>query len=346
MTAVALNVTVTEPQSAGFITVFPDGSKAPNSSNLNYGPAQTVANMVVVRVGKSGYVNFKNTSTGWVHLVADQAGYFYGPAGHEASMPGMFTGVNPARLLDTRLSRGPLAGGAAILVQIAGRGNVPPTGVSAVVVNVTVTQPTSFGFITAYPADWGTPEASNVNYRAQQTVPNLATVRLSAGGALAIENTSSGTAHVIVDVMGYYWAGEGDLSDIGPGGFVPLAAPTRQVDSRIGLGLRSRLGPNRQASVQVTGRGNLPTDNVMAIVHNLTVTEPTSFGFVTAYPSVGTPVNTSNVNYDRGETIPNMAITLLSADGKMGLANTSSGAVQVISDVAGAYVGWPSGGVG
>ena len=44
--AVALNVTVTEPDTAGYVTVWPCGFARPNASNLNYAAGQTVANAV------------------------------------------------------------------------------------------------------------------------------------------------------------------------------------------------------------------------------------------------------------------------------------------------------------
>src|SRR6185295_18541998 len=41
--AVVLNVTVTDAQAAGFVTVFPCGSARPLASNLNYVAGSTVA---------------------------------------------------------------------------------------------------------------------------------------------------------------------------------------------------------------------------------------------------------------------------------------------------------------
>lgn len=49
--AVALNVTVTNPGAAGFVTVFPTGSPRPNASNLNYTTGQTVPNGVLIKLG-------------------------------------------------------------------------------------------------------------------------------------------------------------------------------------------------------------------------------------------------------------------------------------------------------
>jgi subtilase family serine protease len=63
--------------------------------------------------------------------------------------PGALSTVSPVRVLDTRIGNGaakaPVAAGADLVVQITGKGGIPATAVSAVVVNVTVTAPTSSG---------------------------------------------------------------------------------------------------------------------------------------------------------------------------------------------------------
>ena len=59
-------------------------------------------------------------------------------------------------------------------LQVAGAGGVPATGASAVVLNVAVTGPTATSFLTAFPTGEALPLASNLNFDAGQTVPNLA----------------------------------------------------------------------------------------------------------------------------------------------------------------------------
>src|SRR5262245_60221947 len=65
---------------------------------------------------------------------------------------GEYTPVTPARILDTRSGEGrgglagPLGPGVSLTVPVAGRGGVPASGVSAVVLNATVVTPTAYGF--------------------------------------------------------------------------------------------------------------------------------------------------------------------------------------------------------
>ncbi len=71
---VVLNVTVTDPTAAGFVTVFPCGIPLPLASNLNDTAGATVANAVVVQVGTGGKVCiFTSTAA---NLIADVAGYY------------------------------------------------------------------------------------------------------------------------------------------------------------------------------------------------------------------------------------------------------------------------------
>jgi hypothetical protein len=76
--AVLLNVTVTQPKAAGFVTVYPApvGAARPTTSNLNFTGGQTVANLVVAKVGTGGQVELYNGSPGSVQMVADVAGWF------------------------------------------------------------------------------------------------------------------------------------------------------------------------------------------------------------------------------------------------------------------------------
>jgi len=55
-TTVLLNVTITEPQGAGYATVFPCGIDPPLASNVNFSSGQTVSNSAIVKVGAGGDV--------------------------------------------------------------------------------------------------------------------------------------------------------------------------------------------------------------------------------------------------------------------------------------------------
>ena len=80
---------------------------------------------------------------------------------------------------------------------------MPATGVSAVVLNVTVTDPTAMSYLTLWPTGQARPLASNLNYNPGQTVPNLVVVKVGDGGKVSLFN-NLGSANVVADVAGWY----------------------------------------------------------------------------------------------------------------------------------------------
>jgi hypothetical protein len=73
-TGVVLNVTVTEPSAAGFVTVWPSGQPPPLASTLNFQPGDNVANLVMVGLGTGGGLSVFEFG-GTADVVADVVGY-------------------------------------------------------------------------------------------------------------------------------------------------------------------------------------------------------------------------------------------------------------------------------
>ena len=73
----------------------------------------------------------------------------------------------------------------------------------AVVLNVTVTNPTAVSYLTVYPSGTTRPLASDLNYAGGQTIPNLVVVKLGADGTISLYN-NRGSADVVIDVAGWY----------------------------------------------------------------------------------------------------------------------------------------------
>ncbi|MBW3650219.1 MAG: S8 family serine peptidase, partial [Actinobacteria bacterium] len=253
-----------------------------------------------------------------------------GPAANARYHP-----LAPSRILDTRSGNGAPAAkvgpGARVDLQVTGRGGVPTTGVSAVVVNVTVTEPTAGSHLTAWPTGSARPVASNLNYSAGKTVPNLVVAKVGTGGKVSLFN-NSGSTHVIADVVGWYDDGNSTSGAL----FSPLS-PSRILDTRSGNGApAAKVGPGASVDLQVTGRGGVPTSGVSAVVVNVTVTEPTAGSHLTAWPTGSSRPLASNLNYTAGQTVPNLVVAKVGAGGKVSLFN-NSGQTHVIADVVGWY---------
>ena len=340
VSAVVVNVTVTASTGGGFVTVYPSGTAMPTASNLNFTTGQNIPNLVTVKVGADGNIALTNNSAGTVHLIADVAGYFL--AG-DATAPGTFVSLDPARLLDTRVGNGApqaqVASNGTASLQVTGRGGVPGGDVvSAVVVNVTATAPSASGFVTVYPSGTAMPTASNLNFTTGQSIPNLVTVKVGSDGKINLTNNSTGSTHLIADVAGYYLAGTATE----PGAFVTLD-PARLLDTRVGNGAPpSPVATNATTSLKITGRGGVPASGVAAVVSNVTVTGPSAAGFVTVYPSGTVMPTASNLNFTAGLSIPNLVTVKVGANGNIALTNNSAGTVHLIADVAGYYLGDPA----
>jgi glucose/arabinose dehydrogenase len=76
--AVAVNVTVTSPNAAGNLVLFPGGSTAPATSTINFVAGQTRANNATVELGAVGDLGVSCTMPGGgaVHFVLDVTGYY------------------------------------------------------------------------------------------------------------------------------------------------------------------------------------------------------------------------------------------------------------------------------
>jgi hypothetical protein len=289
---------------------------------------QTIPNLAVVPVGPDGKVTIANTSSGSAQVIADVSAYYRGGTPTAA---GAFAPLAPTRFLDTRSSSGPVASGGKVSFQVGGVSGIPANA-SAVVVNLTVTEPTSAGYLTAHASGSAKPGTSNVNYAGGQTVPNLAVVPVGPDGKVTISNTETGSgssAQVVADVSGYFLQG----APTGSGTFGPVN-PARVLDTRNSSGPVPAGGT---VSFQAAGVAGVPA-NAAGVWANLTVTQSTSAGYLTGYASGSARPGSSNVNYATGQTVPNMAYLPIGLDGKVTIANTEIGAgstVHVIADIAG-----------
>src|SRR5438874_1719992 len=286
---------------------------------------------------------------GWVGTAWAVApnGYGYVAVGFlgasAAVLPDGFHPLTPTRILDTRTGIGglpiaPVGGGGIVNVQVAGRGGVPATGVSAVVLNVTVTNTTASSFLTAYPAGVARPNASNLNFVAGQTVPNRAVVKLGTGGQISLFNLS-GNVDLVADVGG--WFGDGSVPSVGTNVFVGVT-PARILDTRDGTGgFTTPLGQGGAISLMVAGHGGIPgmtsATPPAAVVLNVTVTNTSAPSYLRVYPSDANPTpSTSDLNWAPGKTVPNLVIVKPGADGRVTIYNFQ-GTTDVVVDALGWY---------
>ena len=313
--AIALNVTATDASGAGFVVAWPAGGLRPLASNLNVErTGQTIANMVVVAIGEAGSIDlFASAPT---HLVVDVLGAWV-PA--SSARAGRLIADDPRRLIDTRDRGSGLGDGGRLDVDVG-------PGTSAAVLNVTATETTGPGFITVWSGDGPRPVASNLNVeRPGQTIPNLVIAPVSSGGRVSVFAQTA--THLVIDLLGTFTTDAAPDSDDGL--FRPIA-PHRLVDTR------------EHTNTRLTGgyRSDITVGDGQAVFVNLTATEASLPGYLTAWPAATPWPGTSNLNVTRSwQTIPNLALVRLGAGGRMSVQAQHT--TQLVADVAGTFTGSP-----
>ena len=241
VSSVVLNVTAVAPTAGGYATIYPSGTSRPTASNINYAQGATIANQVIVKVGSDGKARlFTSAAT---NVIVDVAGYY--PPGSR------YTGLAPARLLDTRTGVGApkvrIPAGGTVNLQVTGRGGVPTTGAASVAFNITAVNPSAGGYITAWPTGTAKPNASNVNYARAQTIAGLAVAKLGTGGKISV--SSSAATDLLLDVAGWFPTS----SDFHG------TDPTRILDTRLGTGAPAApVDGGGTVTLQVAGKGGVP----------------------------------------------------------------------------------------
>ena len=322
--AVSLNLAATETSGAGFVTVYPCGVR-PTASSLNFLAGETVSNAVLTAVSGAGEVCFHSSVP--VHLVADVNGWY--------AAGSTFNAVTPARVFDTRPGTSGLRSvtqlkvGPSTVAEVAFTdlvGVIPASGVSAVSMNVAVTETEGPGFVTVYPC--GTrPTASSLNFTSGQTIPNAVISQVSATGTVCFY--ASASVHLIADVNGWFSTGA-KLTPINPA----RVADTRPAEAH---GLRSvsklMVGPGSVLRVKVSDlAGVVRASDVAAVSMNVTVTEASGSGFVTVYPC-GTRPTASSLNFTSGQTVANAVISPVSGAGEV--CFFSSTPTHLVADING-----------
>ena len=175
----------------------------------------------------------------------------------------VFTPVTPCRIVDTRNAGGAITGGSSRSFDVDNTtsfasqgGNAGPCGIpfgvaTAVLMNITVTQPVAEGFFTAWAVGASQPLASVLNFVTGQTIANSTIIPVLPGGGNDFILFTSATAHAVVDVMGYFAAPETTPPDN-----VVLASAVTACAAGANCSLTS---PTCPASYRMTGGGTWVT---------------------------------------------------------------------------------------
>lgn len=235
--ASVLNITAASPQSDGYLSLVPcPETTAGTTSTVNFVAGVIRANMAISPMANDCVFTYGTTAR-----ITD----YFGAFGSGGSL--YYPNPQPLREFDSRTGGAPLpAGGVYELRLPAEKAGV----VTAVNVNVTATQPAGDGYMTVYPCGQGAPNASNLNYRAGDTVAASAFGSFDANGRLCI--TTSAASHLVVDLAGSFggsFVGGGPSPEPLPDGLDPGPKPLGPLDG-------VRITPS--SSIQATLAANPP----------------------------------------------------------------------------------------
>jgi hypothetical protein len=303
-TAVAVNLTATQPGAAGFLTAHPCDKPPRDVSSVNYPAGGDRGAMAVIPLSLDKKLCVRTDAPS--HVIVDLQGAFV-PAGGNGRRFQPF--ATPARLADTRnTGRMPVL-------------TIPvPADADAVAVNLTASAADSWGFLTAYPCGAAVPNVSNVNFGPMEPVAGSAFV--PASGADTICVFASTGVDVIVDITGSFTAGTGLK-------FVP-AEPSRMMDTRSGVGGWEPIHGRQQ-----TIDSRVAPPGARAVTGTLTIVSPVTGAFLTAF-GCGTPPETSSVNADARLVLANALTVGVSPEGRLCL--TASAVTHSLFDTTGWWV--------
>ena len=321
-TAVAINLTGTNPTAGTHVDVFP--VTWTGTSTLNLDAKQTAAVFTMVALGPNHTIKIRN-NTGQVDMVVDLLGSFT-PSGGVTFVPKN----PPARVLDTRTSTGghlgKIGSGETFALQVSGVAGVPADA-TAVIVNVTGVNQTNSTHVDVFPDQpTGT---STLNLDGTSLRSNVTAVAIGPDGKIRIHNFS-GSVNVIVDLQGWFVPTGGSR-------FVALDPTTRILDTRSGIGLHlGELQGGETIQVQASKLYGVPYD-ATAVAFNLTIAGPSAQTFLTTWPAGLPRPTTSNVNLLEGQVVPNAAVVGTGTNGMVSLFN-NSGTTRAVADIYGYFI--------
>ena len=252
------------------------------------------------------------------------------------------------RVYDSRTNGGPVSAGAPRLIDL-GDAVVPPEA-TAVAYNLTVTGQTASGFASVVPADtpdsW-LPAASTINWvRPVQTIAN-GYVGKTSDGAVKVFVGGTGSAQVIVDVVGYYVPPSGPAvqSALQNGTPAPTAsvfvamAPQRVYSSAGTSGPIQGGGSGTLGTAVSVDLSSVLPPGASAVAYNLTATDTVNTGYllVTAADQAP-PQNASTLNWTPSISLANASVASVGADRRVDVYAGGTGSAQFLLDVTGYFI--------
>ncbi len=256
--------------------------------------------------------------------------------------PLQFVAVTPCRLIDTRLTGGPIPGGTYRSFPIPQEGgcNIPDTA-AAYSLNVSVVPQGPLGYLTIWPTGEGRPVVATLNSLDGRIKADAAIVPAGDSGAVSIYVTN--TTNVILDINGYFAPASGSTL-----AFYPLP-PCRVADTRHstyppGLGPPYLTGGHERAFPILNATScNIPSSGAAAYSLNFSVVPHGPLGYMTVWPTGQSRPLVSTLNDIPAQIIANAAIVPAGSSGEVSVFPSSD--TDLIIDINGYFAPPGTGGL-
>ena len=312
-----VNVIVTNPKQAGWVIMYPDGTRRPNLATVQFRAGQSAANSALATGATT--IDFYNDSNGTVGLEVDTyATDVINKAGSYDAYKGVtYTPVTPSRVLSTTR----IAAGRNIAFPVAGRNGVPASATD-VVLDITSTASAAAGhFITWAEKNQAHTQLPGAYWSKAQPVTGL--VMTPVDGRVVLSNNSAGTASFTADIVGYYTP-----SPSVPGVFVPTT-PARV--------LKVTIAGKQAVKLAVAGKAGIQATGTSAVMVNLTAVGASAGGTIIGYRDGTARPGITSLTYTAGSTAVNTAIVAVGTDGAIDLYNSGPKPVTLAVDLTGFY---------
>jgi YVTN family beta-propeller protein len=251
-----------------------------------------------------------------------------------SAAPLQFVAVTPCRLIDTRLTGGPIPGGTSESFPIPQEGgcNIPTTA-AAYSLNVSVVPSGQLGYLTIWPTGEDQPLVATLNSLDGRIKADAAIVPAGYQGAITIYVTN--TTNVVLDINGYFAPVSGSTL-----AFYPLTpcriADTRKTNFPPGLGAPFLPGhTERDFPILAATTCNIPSSGVAAYSLNFSVVPHGGLGYMTVWPTGQPRPLVSTLNDVPGTIIANAAIVPAGTSGDVSVYPSND--TDVIIDINGYF---------
>ncbi len=255
--------------------------------------------------------------------------------------PLQFVAVTPCRLMDTRLTGGPIPSGTFRSFPIPQEGGCNiPTSAAAYSLNVSVVPQGSLGYLTIWPTGEGQPVVATLDSLDGRIKADAAIVPAGSNGAVSVYVTQ--TSNVILDINGYFAAASGSTL-----AFYPLT-PCRVADTRSssypqGLGAPFLPGlQQRDFPILNATSCNIPS-SAAAYSLNFSVVPHGPLGYLTVWPTGQSRPLVSTLTDIPGTVIANAAIVPAGTGGEVAVYPGND--TDVIIDINGYFAAPGTGGL-